>query len=110
MANVNPENRVRFAWWGAEEADLFGSTYYVSNLSDEERKSIAMYLNFDMIGVSSVMHQLYLFCKYMLIHLCNLTKNIRTSFTLDPSLPTMFALSLMVMAQRLKIRHQKDPM
>ena len=57
MANVNPENKVRFAWWGAEERGKVGSDYYVSNLSDKERKSIAMYLNFDMIGVSSVMHQ-----------------------------------------------------
>ena len=112
MANVNPENRVRFAWWGANEFVQLGSDYYVSNLSDEERKSIAMYLDFDAIGVSSVMHQLHIYSTYMLIHLCNLTKNILTSFTftLDPSLPTVFALSLMVMAQCLAIRHQKDPM
>lgn len=50
MFNVNPKNKVRFAWWGAEEKGLLGSDYYVSNLSDKERKSIAMYLNFDMIG------------------------------------------------------------
>ena len=106
MANVNPENKVRFAWWGAEERGKVGSDYYVSNLSDEERKSIAMYLDFDAIGVSSVMHQLHIYSTYMLIHLCNLTKNILTSFTLDLSLPTMFALSLMVVM----IRHQKDPM
>ena len=64
MANVNPENKVRFAWWGAEEVNLIGSDYYVSNLSDEERKSIAMYLDFDAIGVSSVMHQLYIYSTY----------------------------------------------
>ena len=33
MAKVKPRNKVRFAWWGAEEAGLVGSTYYVNNLS-----------------------------------------------------------------------------
>jgi len=50
MAKVKPRNKVRFALWGAEEANLVGSTYYVNNLSTEERDRIALYLNFDMIG------------------------------------------------------------
>ncbi|MDN5920267.1 MAG: M28 family metallopeptidase [Pseudonocardia sp.] len=41
---------VRFAWWGAEELGLVGSTKYVERLSDADRKSIAAYLNFDMVG------------------------------------------------------------
>jgi Zn-dependent M28 family amino/carboxypeptidase len=47
---VKPENTVRFAWWGAEELGLLGSTAYVDNLSEEELDDIALYLNFDMIG------------------------------------------------------------
>lgn len=43
-------NKVRFAWWGAEEAGLVGSTYYVNNLGTEGRSAIEMYLNFDMVG------------------------------------------------------------
>ncbi len=50
MAKVTPQNTVRFAWWGAEESGLVGSTYYVNNLSQEEQDEIALYLNFDMIG------------------------------------------------------------
>jgi aminopeptidase Y len=50
MAKVKPKNKVRFAWWGAEESGLVGSTYYVNNLSAEEQAKIALYLNFDMIG------------------------------------------------------------
>jgi len=50
MAKVQPRNKVRFAWWGAEESGLVGSTYYVNNLSAEERAKITLYLNFDMIG------------------------------------------------------------
>lgn len=43
-------NAVRFAWWGAEESGLVGSTHYVQDLDFEEQLDIAMYLNFDMIG------------------------------------------------------------
>ncbi len=50
MARVNPQNTLRFAWWGAEEASLVGSTLYVNTLSDEEFAKIALYLNFDMVG------------------------------------------------------------
>jgi aminopeptidase Y len=50
MAKVKPRNKVRFAWWGAEEANLVGSTYYVTNLSQEELDQITLYLNFDMVG------------------------------------------------------------
>ena len=50
MAKVKPRNKVRFAWWGAEESGLVGSRYYVANLSPEELSKITLYLNFDMIG------------------------------------------------------------
>ncbi|QKG25397.1 M28 family peptidase [Actinomadura verrucosospora] len=43
-------NRVRFAWWGAEEEGLVGSTHYVTSLSAAERGRIALDLNFDMLG------------------------------------------------------------
>lgn len=50
MHLVTPRNKLRFAWWGAEESGLVGSTYYVNNLTPEEQNQIALYLNFDMIG------------------------------------------------------------
>jgi Zn-dependent M28 family amino/carboxypeptidase len=50
MAKVKPRNTLRFAWWGAEESGLVGSTHYVNNLSQEQQDDIALYLNFDMIG------------------------------------------------------------
>ena len=50
MAKVKPKNKVRFAWWGAEESGLVGSTIYVNGLSQEEQDQISLYLNFDMIG------------------------------------------------------------
>jgi Zn-dependent M28 family amino/carboxypeptidase len=50
LANVDTANTVRFAWWGAEESGLVGSTNYVNGLSQAERDRIALYLNFDMVG------------------------------------------------------------
>jgi Zn-dependent M28 family amino/carboxypeptidase len=50
MAKVAPVNTVRFAWWGAEESTLVGSTRYVTGLTAEQRSRIALYLNFDMVG------------------------------------------------------------
>jgi Zn-dependent M28 family amino/carboxypeptidase len=50
MAKVKPFNKVRFAWWGAEESGLVGSTAYVDGLGEEELDKIALYLNFDMVG------------------------------------------------------------
>lgn len=50
LAGSRPENPVRFAWWGAEEFGLLGSTHYVDSLGDDELDRIGWYLNFDMIG------------------------------------------------------------
>ena len=50
MAKVKPRNKVRFAWWTAEESGLVGSTYYVNSLAQDEQDDITLYLNFDMIG------------------------------------------------------------
>ncbi|MFI9184130.1 M28 family metallopeptidase [Streptomyces goshikiensis] len=45
-----PANKVRFAWWSAEELGLLGSEHYVAQLSARQKKDIALYLNFDMIA------------------------------------------------------------
>ncbi|MEU2799466.1 M28 family metallopeptidase [Streptomyces sp. NPDC007117] len=45
-----PANKVRFAWWSAEENGLIGSEKYVAALSEEQREQIKLYLNFDMIA------------------------------------------------------------
>ena len=47
---IEPRNAIRFAWWGAEEAGLIGSQFYVDSLTKSEAKDIELYLNFDMIG------------------------------------------------------------
>ncbi|KAJ2983683.1 hypothetical protein NQ176_g524 [Zarea fungicola] len=44
------QNKVRFAWWGAEEAGLVGSKYYTSHLTDAAADKIRFYFNYDMIA------------------------------------------------------------
>jgi len=59
MARVKPRNKVRFAWWGAEESGLIGSDFYVFGLAEEELDDIALYLNFDMIGSPNYVRFVY---------------------------------------------------
>ena len=59
MSKVKPENTVRLAWWGAEEAGLIGSEQYVAGLSQEEQDRIALYLNFDMVASPNYIFMIY---------------------------------------------------
>ena len=59
MQKVKPTNKVRFAWWGAEESGLVGSTFYVNSLSAAEQDKIALYLNFDMVGSPNYVRFVY---------------------------------------------------
>lgn len=59
MQKARTRNKVRFAWWGAEEAGLVGSTRYVQNLGETELERIKAYLNFDMIASPNFMYGIY---------------------------------------------------
>lgn len=48
-------NKLRFAWWSAEEVGLIGSSRYVESLSADQKSNIALYLNFDMIASPNYM-------------------------------------------------------
>jgi Zn-dependent M28 family amino/carboxypeptidase len=52
-------NAVRFAWWGAEELGLIGSTEYVRALTFEQQLDIALYLNFDMVASPNAAYFVY---------------------------------------------------
>ncbi|MQA87908.1 MAG: M20/M25/M40 family metallo-hydrolase [Streptosporangiales bacterium] len=56
---IQTRNAIRFAWWGAEEFGLWGSTQYVESLSEDELSKIGMYLNFDMVGSPNFARFLY---------------------------------------------------
>lgn len=59
MRKAKPKNKLRFAWWGAEESGLVGSTYYVEQLPAEEKAKIKAYLNFDMIASPNFAYFIY---------------------------------------------------
>jgi Zn-dependent M28 family amino/carboxypeptidase len=59
LANIKPQNTMRFAWWGAEESGLVGSTNYVNGLSQAEKDRVALYLNFDMVGSPNYIFMVY---------------------------------------------------
>jgi Zn-dependent M28 family amino/carboxypeptidase len=57
--NLRPRNTIRFAWWGAEELNLLGSTAYVQSLSDAEFGKIMLNLNHDMIASPNFVRFVY---------------------------------------------------
>jgi Zn-dependent M28 family amino/carboxypeptidase len=59
MANLHPQNTLRFAWWAAEEQGLVGSTDYVNGLSEAELNRIALYMNYDMVGSPNYIFMVY---------------------------------------------------
>ena len=55
-------NKVRFAWWGAEEQGLYGSSHYVDDLKADNPAAlgdIRLYLNFDMVGSPNFVRFVY---------------------------------------------------
>jgi Zn-dependent M28 family amino/carboxypeptidase len=52
-------NKVRFAFWAAEEIGLLGSDQYVASLSQADRDRIRLYLNFDMVASPNYAYKLY---------------------------------------------------
>jgi Zn-dependent M28 family amino/carboxypeptidase len=56
---IEPRNRVRFAFWGAEELGLFGSKHYVAQLDERQLGALAVYLNFDMIASPNYVRFIY---------------------------------------------------
>ena len=56
---IEPVNRVRFAFWGAEEDGLIGSQHYVDSLAKRDLKDIMLNLNFDMVGSPNFVRFVY---------------------------------------------------
>lgn len=50
LAQYQTKNKVRFAWWAAEENGLVGSKYYCANLPTADVDRLVAYLNFDMVS------------------------------------------------------------
>jgi Zn-dependent M28 family amino/carboxypeptidase len=59
LAKFKTTNQVRFAFWGAEELNLIGSTRYVAGLTPAQQAAIALNLNFDMVGSPNFVRFVY---------------------------------------------------
>jgi Zn-dependent M28 family amino/carboxypeptidase len=60
MAKVKPRNKVRFAWWGAEEFGQLGSIdWVIQAFNSGELDNVALYLNFDRIGSPNFVRFVY---------------------------------------------------
>jgi Zn-dependent M28 family amino/carboxypeptidase len=57
--HYNLRQKIRFAWWGAEENGLIGSTYYAHNLSDAEVAKIDVMLDYDMLASPNYVRFVY---------------------------------------------------
>jgi Zn-dependent M28 family amino/carboxypeptidase len=56
---INPVNKVRFMWYGAEESGLLGSEAYVASLTATQKKHTSMMLNFDMVASPNYVRFVY---------------------------------------------------
>ncbi|MEV7013822.1 M28 family metallopeptidase [Streptosporangium sp. NPDC051022] len=59
LGSLPTRNKLRFAFWGAEELGLLGSQHYVASLSAEEKAKVKLYLNFDMIASPNFVYGIY---------------------------------------------------
>jgi Zn-dependent M28 family amino/carboxypeptidase len=59
MRHFPVRNKMRFAFWAAEEIGLLGSDQYVGGLSATQRDRIRLYLNFDMVASPNYAYKLY---------------------------------------------------
>ena len=56
---IEPDNMVRFSFWGGEELGLLGSIDYVFGMDESERAGIMANLNFDMIASPNPARMIY---------------------------------------------------
>jgi Zn-dependent M28 family amino/carboxypeptidase len=56
---IRPRHGLRFAFWGAEEIGLVGSTSYVEGLSPRKRSRIRGVINLDMVGSPNFVRLVY---------------------------------------------------
>ncbi|KAH3900593.1 probable Aminopeptidase Y [Saccharomycodes ludwigii] len=59
LTSFKIKNKVRFAWWSAEEEGLLGSTYYVDQLTPEENSKLRLFMDYDMMASPNYQYQVY---------------------------------------------------
>lgn len=59
LSKFKTTNKVRFAWWAAEEEGLLGSNYYAQNLTPEENAKIRLFMDYDMMASPNYEYEVY---------------------------------------------------
>lgn len=59
LSQFSVKNKVRFAWWAAEEEGLLGSDHYVETLTEEENSKIRLFMDYDMMASPNFAYQVY---------------------------------------------------
>ena len=59
LAHFKIKNKVRFAFWSAEEQGLIGSTFYADHLSPKENHKIRVFMDYDMMASPNFEYQIY---------------------------------------------------
>lgn len=59
LTHFKINNKVRFAWWSAEEEGLLGSTHYANNLTRDENLKIRLFMDYDMMASPNYEYEIY---------------------------------------------------
>lgn len=59
LTHYKIKNKVRFAWWSAEEEGLLGSNFYAYNLTQEENSKIRVFMDYDMMASPNFEYEIY---------------------------------------------------
>ncbi|QOU22444.1 hypothetical protein BRETT_002624 [Brettanomyces bruxellensis] len=59
LAKFKINNRVRFAWWAAEEEGLLGSNFYAETLRPDENSRIRLFMDYDMMASPNYEYEVY---------------------------------------------------
>ncbi|QPG74137.1 hypothetical protein FOA43_001459 [Brettanomyces nanus] len=59
LTNFKVNNKVRFAWWAAEEEGLLGSNNYAETLTPDENQKIRVFMDYDMMASPNYEYEVY---------------------------------------------------
>ncbi|KAE9970953.1 hypothetical protein EG328_005969 [Venturia inaequalis] len=59
LSSYRIHNSVRFSWWSGEEPGQLGAEYFVTTLTEAEKKKIRLYLNFDMMASPNYQFEIF---------------------------------------------------
>ncbi|CAL9731721.1 hypothetical protein MOUN0_M03906 [Monosporozyma unispora] len=59
LTHYKIKNKVRFAWWAAEEEGLLGSNFYAYNLTQEDNANIRVFMDYDMMASPNYEYEIY---------------------------------------------------